>query len=172
MLTRKTNEPARAEHLRPGRLASSPQFTVGGDHDAPAGQLPHQGHDRVIAGPLGLDDPHVRTRVVLGGFDPGGRGPGGTLQDHDELFGLVLIGQDGAAPGGQGGEFGVQPDRRAGPVPPPAVGARPHDVGDIHDNRGPGGRLCWPGRLWQRAQTPQSWRGLMMADPVLLRTVS
>jgi hypothetical protein len=168
MLAGKADEPARAEHLRPGRLTSSPQLTVGGDHDTPAGQLPHQGHDRVIAGPVGLDDPHIRTRC----FDPGGRGPGGTLQDHDELFWLGVIGQDGAAPGGQGGEFGVQPDRRAGPVPPPAVGPRSHDVGDIHDNFGPGGRLCWPGRLWPRAQAPRRWRGRMLADPVLLRTVS
>ena len=148
MVTQKANQPARAEHLRPGRLASSPQLTVGGDHDAPAGQLPHQGHDRVIAGPIGLDDPHW-VRVVLGRVDPRGRRFCCALQDHDERFGLGVIGQDGPAPGRQGGEFGVQPDRRAGPVPPPAVGARSHDVGDIHDNR-----------------------GLMMADPVLLRTVS
>ena len=42
--------------------------------------------------------------------------------------------QDRAAAGGQPGHLGVQPDRGAGPVPPPAVGTRAHHVGDVHDD--------------------------------------
>jgi hypothetical protein len=43
--------------------------------------------------------------------------------------------QDRAAAGGQPGDLGVEPDRGARPVPPPAVGPRAHHVGDVYDDR-------------------------------------
>ena len=130
----------------------SAQLAVGGDHEAAAGQLPHQGHDRVIAGAVGLDHPHPapappsRSRRLLIRAAAARVAPSRTMTNSAARCHRAGRGGPGRA---SGGEFGVQPDRRAGPVPPPAVGTRSHDVGDIHDDR-----------------------GRMLADPVLLRTVS
>ena len=80
MLPKQADQPARAEHLRAGRLASSAQLSIRGHDDAPAGELADQGHDRVITGAVGLDDPHACPRARV---DPGGCrvGPGGRRVD-------------------------------------------------------------------------------------------
>jgi hypothetical protein len=41
----------------------------------------------------------------------------------------------GEATACQGGHFPAQPERRSRPVPPPAVGASAHHVGDVNDDR-------------------------------------
>ena len=76
--------------------------------------------------------------------------PGVTRLPWHAAFGRRTgVRHDRAAARGQPDYLSVQPGRGAGPVPPPAVGARTHHVGDIYHD-------CHQ----------------MPADPYLLRTVS
>jgi len=163
-VTKLAEQPAGADDRRAGRRAPVAQLAIGGHDHAPPGQFAHHGHDRVVPRAARVHHAYLPglNRIRRAGLSRrswgrrNGSGLGGALEYQDEgrrarivIRARVVIRQDRAATGGQPDYLGVQPGRRAGPVPPPAVGARAHHVGDIYDD-------CHQ----------------MPADPDLLRTVS
>src|SRR6266568_74454 len=135
-------QPPRPGHLGTARQTSPPQFPVSRDHNAAAGEIMRQRGDLVIPAARGRDDPHppILHHSLC-------RQPCLALDNEDEvreprLTNHCVPARRGVVPRKarhatrhQPHQFLVEPHHGPGPVTPPAVGARSHDIGPVHDYR-------------------------------------
>src|SRR6266568_2180614 len=135
-------QPPRPGHLGTARQTSPPQFPVSRDHNAAAGEIMRQRGDLVIPAARGRDDPHppILHHSLC-------RQPCLALDNEDEvreprLTNHCVPARRGVVPRKarhatrrQPHQFLVEPHHGPGPVTPPAVGARSHDIGPVYDYR-------------------------------------